>query len=93
MAAGTYYLIETTAPNGYVKAVSILFTLKEDGTLTDVNGKPLANNKLVMYDDFAHVPYTLANIPFVILMFGIVFTLVSLGGYFWLYKKNATKAN
>ncbi len=50
LTAGTYYLVEIAAPKGYSTAESIKFTMKEDGTLTDENGKSLKNNKLVMRD-------------------------------------------
>lgn len=89
LAAGTYYLIETTAPNGYVKAESILFTLKEDGTLTDVNGNSLANNKITMYDDYAIVPKTFAHIPLIILAVGLLCIFFGFGGYY-LVDKNGS---
>lgn len=50
ISSGTYYLVETVAPNGYETAESIIFTVKEDGTLTDKDGNSLAENKLVMKD-------------------------------------------
>ena len=50
LGAGTYYLVETTAPNGYSTSESILFVVKEDGTLTDINGKSLKDSKIVMQD-------------------------------------------
>lgn len=50
LGSGTYYLVETIAPKGYSTAESILFVIKEDGTLTDINGKALTDSKLVMHD-------------------------------------------
>ena len=50
LGSGTYYLVETVAPKGYSTAESILFVVQEDGTLTDINGKSLADSKLVMKD-------------------------------------------
>lgn len=50
LPAGTYYLVEKIAPTNYTTAESVLFTLKDDGTLVDAFGNSLADNKLVMYD-------------------------------------------
>ena len=86
LAAGTYYLIETTAPNGYSVAESVLFVLKEDGTLTDINGKSLADNKLVMYDAHIKVPNTAANISFYIVLIALFLFLLAAYGTYCVYK-------
>ena len=41
LVAGTYYLVEEKAPEGYDVAEPILFTLKSDGTIVDKDGKAL----------------------------------------------------
>lgn len=82
LSAGTYYLVEKTAPKGYSTAESILFVMKSDGTLTDINGKSLANNKLVMYDAKIQDVKTgeLPIVPIAIVGIGAV----GIGGYFYL---------
>lgn len=47
---GSYYLVEDKAPLGYLDAESIVFTMNNDGTIGDENGKPIGQNKIVMYD-------------------------------------------
>ncbi len=95
LAAGTYFLVETTAPNGYDTAESILFVLNEDGTLTDINGKSLADNKITMYDDVIKVPNTAANTPLIISGLGALLIAGSIGGYIWVNRKkmNSKKEN
>lgn len=51
LAAGSYYLVEKQAPDGYSTAEAVLFILNEDGTLVDKDGNSLKDNKLVMYDE------------------------------------------
>ena len=50
LSSGTYMLVEKIAPDGYSTAEAIIFTMKDDGTLTDKDGKSLKDSKIVMHD-------------------------------------------
>ena len=66
LGAGTYYLVETVAPEGYDTAESVVFTMNRDGTLTDANGESLDNNKLIMYDKQI-VTVTTGDLPIIVI--------------------------
>ena len=52
--AGTYYLSETIAPEGYAKTTTtIKFTINKDGTTSDEKGKKI--DKVVMYNELIKV--------------------------------------
>lgn len=87
LGKGSYYLVERTAPSGYSTAESILFIMNEDGTLSDINGKSLANNKIVMKDKKMEEVKTgdLPIIPIVIL--GVI---AIGGGIYFYYNLNKT---
>ena len=87
LPAGSYYLVEVTAPNGYATAEEIQFTLKEDGTLTDKNGKSLANNKIVMKD--APLKDVKTGILTIIITSIICLATIGIGSY--TYLKNLDK--
>ncbi len=88
LAPGTYYLVERTAPNGYSTAEAILFKMTVDGTVTDKDGKSLADNKIVMKDAPIESPPT-GMLPILIIS-GI--SIVAVGGIYgiskYLNKKN-----
>lgn len=88
LGAGTYYLVENIAPTDYSTAESILFTLKEDGTLVDVNGKSLKDNKLVMKDKKLDEVKT-GNLTAIIVI-GVIAVMVGLclSSYYVLEHKN-----
>ncbi|MEG1106793.1 MAG: SpaA isopeptide-forming pilin-related protein, partial [Eubacterium sp.] len=46
----TYTLVEETAPTGYSIADPITFTIKADGTILDLQNKPIANKSVTMVD-------------------------------------------
>ena len=47
---GTYRLTETSAPDGYLTAESIIFKIDENGDVTDKNGSAFEDNTVVMVD-------------------------------------------
>jgi uncharacterized surface anchored protein len=49
LEAGTYTMVETTAPTNYKTAESITFTVESNGTVT-IDGKALDGNKVIMKD-------------------------------------------
>lgn len=89
LPAGAYYLIETTAPNGYSTAESILFIVKEDGTLTDANGRSLADNKLEMKD--APIRDVKTGMLTVIITSIICLSAIGIGSYTYLKKLDEPK--
>lgn len=91
LQAGTYYLVEKQAPKNYTTAESILFTLKEDGTLVDANGKSLASNKIVMKDKpIKDVGTGSLDIYLVVGILGIV-SVLGIIGYFYYRKSKGSK--
>ena len=52
LAAGSYLLVETTAPNGYLTAESIAFTVNADGSVSLIgNNGELNGNTITMRDE------------------------------------------
>lgn len=91
LGAGTYYLVENIAPTDYSTAESILFTLKEDGTLVDINGKSLKDNKLVMKDKKLDNVKTGNLTAVVVIGIVVVMVIVGLSSYYVLcYKRKNT---
>lgn len=85
---GTYYLVEQIAPKGYSTAESVIFTMKEDGTLTDKDGKSLKDNNLVMHDKKISEVKT-GMLGFYVVSVIVVFALVgSVGSYFFLKRES-----
>ena len=89
--AGTYSLIETIAPFGYELSESIVFTVNQDGTISDKNGKVIDDKRIVMYDDI------IVNVPTGDIMIILVVGLGAIGlvvgcyYYFKVYKKSNDK--
>lgn len=91
LPAGTYFLVEKIAPKNYSTAESILFTLREDGILVNKEGKPLGNNKLIMYDAKIKEVKT-GMLPFFI-VFGTLIGAVVIGliAYYFMNPNNRSK--
>ena len=88
LSAGTYALIEEIAPNGYDSAEKIIFTVNQDGTISDKDGNLITDNKIVMKDK------KIEQVPTGDILIGVVIILGILGigygsyYYFKIYKKN-----
>ena len=89
--AGTYALIEEIAPNGYDSAEKIIFTVNQDGTVSDKDGNLITDNKIVMKDK------KIEQVPTGDILIGVVIILGIIGigygsyYYFKIYKKNDNK--
>lgn len=88
---GTYYLVETQAPNGFSTAESVLFTLNNDGTLSGKDGKPLAEKKLIMYDN--KISDVKTGLLSLYIIFGTLALVIALGGGSYYYMKKVDDTN
>lgn len=92
LVAGTYYLVEEKAPEGYDVAEPILFTLKSDGTIVDKDGKVLKDNLLIMYDDVLKSEKT-GDLPVLsIILIGALSMAICGGSYYCLIVKDGIGA-
>lgn len=92
LPAGTYALVEKIAPNGYSTAESIIFTMNDDGTLTDKDGNSLEDNKLVMKDE--KIKEVKTGLLPVFIVFGIVIVVGGLGiGSYYYVKRTSNVVN
>lgn len=91
LKAGTYALVERAAPDGYSTAESIIFTMKNDGTLTDANGKSLKESKIVMHDKKIEEVKT-GMLGVYIISAIIVFAAIGGTGSYLLLKKSNSNA-
>ena len=87
LPAGTYFLVEKIAPKGYTIANKILFTMSEDGKITDASGKSLKNNKIVMYDEVIPNVPTGSLMTYVALCVLLLSEVGGVGSYIFLNKK------
>ena len=81
LPSGTYALVEITAPNGYATAETIFFKMTDEGVLTDVNGKSLAGNKIVMHDKPINNVKTGDKYLIVIVVIAISCAAIGMGTY------------
>jgi len=86
--AGTYSLIETIAPDNYDLSESIIFTINQDGSITDKDGKSIENNKIVMYDRPISPPPTGDIMIVIVILLGAVGLGCGSYYYFKIYKRN-----
>lgn len=89
LEAGTYYLVESIAPKDYSTAESILFTLNEDGSITDKDGNSISDKKIIMKDELLYNPKT-AELPIGLLV--IIGTVGLVAGVIC-YNQMKTKEN
>ena len=87
LPAGTYYLVEKTAPKGYSVAEAIIFKITEDGTVTDKDGK--AQGQIVMKD----APIKDVKTGMLPIIITSLFGFVALGTllYVYVFKKKIVK--
>lgn len=88
LPAGTYYLVEKIAPTDYTTAESILFTLKEDGSLIDKDGNLLKDSKLIMQDKSIHDVKTGEFPTYVVGIILVVAVTLGIGSYAYLNSKS-----
>jgi len=90
LAVGTYYLVENIAPKGYSIAESILFTVNNDGSITDANNKPITDNKIIMKDEIIK-QVTTGDLPLIaIITIGLVGLATGVFCYHYSTKKYNT---
>ena len=88
LPSGTYALVEITAPNGYDVAETIFFKMTDEGILTDVDGKAISDNKIVMQDKPIHNVKTGDKYFVVIILIALSCLVLGFGSYYYSNRGN-----